>query len=124
MTSEEFKRIMGEELDLVPAQWAARLDNVVFLTADEAEGGDDLLGLYQGVPLTKRDTSYGIGGTMPDTITLYRLPILREAAETGTDPWIIIRETLWHEIAHYFGFEENEVMLREEERTNRFKNRE
>ena len=83
-----------------------------------------MLGLYHGIPLTERGSEYGVGGTMPDTITLYRLPILEEASEMDRAfrdaVRIVVRETLWHEVGHYFGLPEHGVNEREEEGTNRF----
>ena len=57
-----------------------------------------------------------MGTTMPDTITLYRLPIERAAAEDNLPVSQVIRETIWHEVAHHFGMDEHEVRQRESER--------
>lgn len=117
---EEFEKIVAEEIDRVPHEWKNRLRNVAFLIEEESpEGEPELLGLYQGVPLTERGDGEGL--VMPDTITLYRLPILRAAEEDGIDPRIVVRETLWHEIGHYFGLDEEEIHLREDEGSNRFR---
>ncbi|HEY1037000.1 MAG TPA: metallopeptidase family protein [Candidatus Paceibacterota bacterium] len=128
MSAEEFERIVHEELELVPEKWNDRLGNVAFLVEDEPDPedrGDDvagtLLGLYKGVPATERGDMYGLGMTLPDTITLYRLPILQAAEEDGIEPRIVIRETLWHEIAHHFGFEEEDVGRREDDGTNQYR---
>jgi len=69
-----------------------------------------------------RGGEYGIGMTMPDTITLYRLPLLEEADALGGGEEGLrraVRETIWHEVAHYFGFDERAVNAREEDGTNR-----
>lgn len=76
---------------------------------------ETLLGHYHGIPMTERGANYGIGETLPDTITIFRLPILEEA---GDDPHAVervIAETIFHEVAHYFGMNEHEVRMREEE---------
>ncbi len=84
----------------------------------KAEGlGDDemLLGLYKGIPLSERGENYGVGITLPDTITLYQVPI-EQAAEDKKDVREVIAETIWHEFAHHFGMDEHEVQEREERR--------
>ncbi len=129
LTPIEFERVVAEEWPkAVPEKFRARVRNVEVLVEDEpsdevrrAEGleeGETLLGLYTGIPLTERGSEYGVGATMPDTITLYRLPILDEAAETGGDVRAVVRDTLWHECAHYFGMEEHDVRHREDSGTN------
>src|SRR5690349_193717 len=95
MEEAEFKAIALEAWEAVPEKWKKGLSNVALLVEDEpsdevreAEGlqtGETLLGIYQGVPLTARGAEYGVGITMPDTITLYRLPILEEATELTDD---------------------------------------
>lgn len=100
-----------------------KVQNVALLVEDEPsaevreqEGlqeGETLLGLYQGIPATLRGDTYGIGPTLPDTITLYRLPIEEAAREDGQDIRTVIAETIWHEFAHYFGMDEREVRFRE-----------
>lgn len=120
MTPEDFEKLVAEEIDLIPEEWTGKIKNVAFLTEDESPKGEpELLGLYQGIPATERGDSYGM--VLPDTITLYRLPILQAAEEEGVNPRIIVRETLWHEIAHHFGFDEDAVQVREDERSNRFR---
>jgi predicted Zn-dependent protease with MMP-like domain len=119
MTPEEFEKLVAEALAHVPEKFAKRLKNVAILIEDTSEGGN-LLGLYHGVPLATRGDTYGVGGTLPDTITLYRLPILAEAASTGREVAEVVRDTVWHEIAHYFGFDEHSINEREDEGSNRY----
>jgi predicted Zn-dependent protease with MMP-like domain len=128
-----FETIIAEEFERIPQKWKARLSNVVLLAEDEpsaavreAEGlapDETLLGLYYGVPHTARGEGYGVGDLiLPDTITIYRLPTLDEAG--SDDPEAVrkvVRETLWHEIAHHFGFEEDAVMHREQEGSNKYR---
>jgi predicted Zn-dependent protease with MMP-like domain len=131
MDEMEFRTLVEEEFDAMPARYKARLANVALLVEDEPdaetreteglEGEETLLGYYRGVPLTERGDSYGAGATLPDTITLYRLPIIKAAHEDGLDIRTVARETLWHEVAHYFGFDEVAVMRREDEGTNSWK---
>jgi predicted Zn-dependent protease with MMP-like domain len=89
------------------------------MRSEKTEGlGDDetLLGYYQGIPLTARGENYGVGVTMPDTITLYQWPIEDAAAEDGLPVAQVIAETIWHEFAHFFGMDEHEVRHREDVR--------
>jgi predicted Zn-dependent protease with MMP-like domain len=89
-----------------------------------------LLGYYLGTPLAARGDFYGIGATMPDTITIYQLPILEMADdELGPDALDadfeervkqIVAETVWHEFAHHFGMDEHEVRAREAQRDTPF----
>lgn len=141
MEEAEFERIAGREWDAMPEKFRAHVENVALLVEDEPgedlrklEGlaeGETLLGHYHGIPNTLRGAEYGVGATLPDTITLYRLPLLEEAQELmeengGTYEENItraIRETLWHEVGHYFGFDEERVREREDEGTNRFNDR-
>ncbi len=120
MDKEEFERVVAEALNAVPVRFAAKLKNVAILIEEGTENGD-LLGLYHGVALTERGDNYGVGMTLPDTITLYRLPILRAAAEDGIEVAQVVQDTVWHEIAHYFGMDELGVEAREDEGTNQYK---
>lgn len=138
MTEEEFKRIAGEVWEAMPKRSRQKVENVALLVEDEPseevrtrEGlreGETLLGLYHGVPNTERGSEYGIAGTLPDTITLYRLPLLREGEEIANERIrsleegvrIAVEETIWHEVGHYFGFGEEHINHREGEGTNRF----
>lgn len=134
MSEHEFEQIAEGEWARMPERFKREIVNVALLIEDEVseeireleglEEGDTLLGLYQGIPLTERGSEYGVGMTMPDTITLYRLPILEEAEEMDRAfrdaVRIVVRETLWHEVGHYFGLPEHEVNEREDEGTNRF----
>ena len=136
MNETEFSDLATALWNRVPEKFKQRIQNVALLIEDEPsirvreeEGlgeGDTLLGLYQGIPQTLRGEGYGVGPTLPDTITLYRLPILRAAEEDASGESLrehIVRvtaETLWHEIGHYVGLSEEEIHEREEEGTNMF----
>ncbi|MCI0479091.1 metallopeptidase family protein [Candidatus Uhrbacteria bacterium] len=74
--------------------------------AEQGLGPDETLcGLYDGVPTTER--SYEEGWMMPDKVTLYRLPILDEAEEDGRLIEDVIRDVIWHEVAHHVGLDED-----------------
>lgn len=126
MSRREFEKLAREAVWLIPEKFRERIQNVALLVEDEPsdevrrreglKADETLLGLYHGIPNIERGDSYGIGPTVPDTITLYRLPIEEEARESGKDIRTVIAETVWHECAHYFGMEENEVRRREDAR--------
>jgi predicted Zn-dependent protease with MMP-like domain len=99
----EFERLVSEALDSIPPELGQVMSNVVVLVEDEAPPGEDLLGLYEGVPLTERDGWYA--GVLPDTITIYRLPILR-ICDTEADVVDEVRTTVIHEVAHHFGIDD------------------
>ena len=93
-------------LDELPPALAAALENVAVVVEDEHPDDPDLYGLYEGVPLTER-TSWD-GGHLPDRITIYRRPL----EEEFTDPAELreeIRITVLHELAHYFGIDEDRL---------------
>ncbi len=94
-----FEELVAEALDGIPEALGRRMDNVVVQVQDQARDRH-LLGLYQGIPLTERDT-YG-GLAMPDRITIYRLPILR-LCHNAEDVRRQVRVTVVHEVAHHFG---------------------
>jgi predicted Zn-dependent protease with MMP-like domain len=107
LTSDEFEKIVIDELDELPDEMVDGLENLVFVTEDRPEDGSlDLLGLYEGVALTERDR-YGFG-ELPDRIVLYREPLLA-VAETLEELRDEIHVTLVHEIAHYYGIDDDEL---------------
>jgi len=120
---DELEEYIDAGIAALAPEYRAKIENVAILVEDEPsdevrerEGlsrHETLLGLYHGVPLAVRGDGYGVGETMPDTITLYRKPILAEAHETDGDVARVVRETIWHEFGHYFGLDEDEVRRRE-----------
>ncbi|MDY7000143.1 MAG: metallopeptidase family protein, partial [Actinomycetota bacterium] len=74
MSPQRFEELVGDALDLLPPQLASAIDNVVILVADRNAEEPDLLGLYEGVALTERDSFYA--GSLPDTISIYRDALL------------------------------------------------
>ncbi len=123
---EDFERYIEEGIAALAPRYRDKIHNVAVLVEDEPspevrarEGLHDdetLLGLYHGIPLSERGDGYGLGETLPDTITLYRIPICAEASATDGDVARVVRETVWHEFGHYFGLDEHEVRKREGER--------
>lgn len=104
MTPDEFDELVADGLDAVPQELLDMLDNVVFLVEDEPENGAELLGLYEGIPLTQRTEPWG-PAQLPDRITIFRGPtqrMCRDADEVRREVAI----TVVHEIAHHFGIDD------------------
>jgi predicted Zn-dependent protease with MMP-like domain len=108
MSREEFEEAVGDALDLVPEGLAALIDNVVVLVEEEPSPDEpDLLGLYEGTPVTERD-GWWAAGSLPDRITIYRGPTLR-MCEDVQDVVDEVAVTVVHEIAHYFGIDDDRL---------------
>lgn len=117
MNRKSFERLVARGIDRIPIEFRAKFHNLVFQVegwADEetldSVGFDDerdLLGYYLGTPLPERGLDFG--GALPDVIFLYQGAIELYAEESGTPLMRVIRETLLHEVAHYFGFSEEEM---------------
>ncbi|NLE79805.1 MAG: metallopeptidase family protein [Rhodococcus sp.] len=106
MSSERFDELVGDALDQIPPQLTAALDNVVILVDDRNDEDPDLLGLYHGIALTERDSHYG--GSLPDTITVYRDALL-DMCSSESEVVHEVAVTVIHEVAHYFGIEEDRL---------------
>ena len=107
MGTQEFEEAVGDALDEVPAELMALLDNVVFLVEDEPPAEDpDLLGVYDGTPLTERGD--GWAGALPDRITIFRGPLTR-MCEDRDELLDEIAVTVVHEIAHHFGIDDTRL---------------
>jgi predicted Zn-dependent protease with MMP-like domain len=98
-------RLVEEAVESIPEQFRERLSNVDFVV-EEVPGGELLLGLYQGVPLTERDAGYF--GVLPDRIVLFRRPI-EARARSDADLAELVREVVIHEVAHYFGIDDDRL---------------
>jgi predicted Zn-dependent protease with MMP-like domain len=106
MDPRRFDDLVSDALDLIPAELAAAFDNVVILVEGRNPEEPDLLGLYEGVALTERDSSYA--GSLPDTITIYRDALL-EMCESDDELVEEVRITVIHEIAHHFGIDDDRI---------------
>jgi predicted Zn-dependent protease with MMP-like domain len=109
MTPEEFELAVADGLDLVPPDLTAHMKNVVVLIEEEPppDEPDDLLGLYEGVPLTERETGWG-AVEMPDRITIFRGPTLRYCEDLEEVAYEV-GVTVVHEIAHHFGIDDERL---------------
>jgi predicted Zn-dependent protease with MMP-like domain len=95
-----FGRLVEDALDSLPTELGQVMRNVAVVVADEGNS-PNLLGLYQGVPLTRRSAA-SYGGVLPDRITIYRLPICRRCASED-EVAARVRTVVIHEIGHHFG---------------------
>jgi len=116
MTRKEFRRLVTEVLETLPAEFASRIENVEIVVEDEPTDGqirgagldprdDTLFGLYEGIPLEARGHDYA---ALPDKISIFYRPIV----ETYTSIAEIrdeIRTTVLHEIAHFFGIDDQDL---------------
>ena len=103
-----FEKYAQDVLDSLPSDLRTRMSNVEIVVEEEPPQGQRLLGLYQGVPLTRRGSHYG--GVLPDKITIYRGPLLRLYAH---DPERLRREVnrvVLHEVAHHFGISDERLI--------------
>ena len=108
MGREEFEGAVSDALDSVPEELARMMSNVVILVEDDAPPDDpDLLGLYEGTPLTERG-EWWAAGSLPDRITVFRNPTLA-ICETRDDVVEEVRVTVVHEIAHHFGIDDDRL---------------
>ncbi|MEU1623782.1 metallopeptidase family protein [Streptomyces sp. NPDC020096] len=107
MSREEFEELVGSALDRIPSELAQAMDNIAVFVDDEPDpSGPELMGLYEGTPLTERGEWYA--GVLPDRITIYMGPILRSCEE----PEQVVHEvavTVVHEVAHHFGIEDDRL---------------
>ncbi|AGM26750.1 metallopeptidase family protein [Mycobacteroides abscessus] len=106
MGEQRFEELVSDALDAIPPQLAAAIDNVVVLVQDHHPEDPELLGLYEGVALTERDSFYA--GALPDTITIYREPLL-EMCSSEQEVVDEVTITVIHEIAHHFGIDDERL---------------
>jgi predicted Zn-dependent protease with MMP-like domain len=119
--SATVERYVQEALSELPPAYAERIENVVFVVRREPgrreraslglRAGQELYGLYQGLPLTVRGTGYGLPGyhmAMPDRISIFWLPLVRDFEDNGRLRRQV-KKTVFHEIAHYFGMSDDDL---------------
>lgn len=116
MSDEDFEKLVKEAVSELPENIRAKMENVA-ITIDQKPGAEQLqetgvrqnnflLGLYEGVPQSA--WGRGFGGNLPDKITIFRESIER-FAKTDEEIKNLVKNVVWHEIAHHFGFDEREV---------------
>ena len=115
MSPKEFDKLVERAIAKIPPRFLRRMHNVAFIV--EPQGSSpNLLGLYVGRPLTER--SVGEGFVLPDRILIFQRPHERMARSIGHLEKLI-HETVWHEVAHYFGMDEGQVRRAERRRARR-----
>jgi predicted Zn-dependent protease with MMP-like domain len=120
MDREKFEALVKEGIDAIPVRFLEKLNNVDIVIEDEPSEErmkkmhlgkySKLFGLYEGIPQTKR---IYYSGVLPDKITIFKRPI-EEVASGDEQIKEIVKNTVWHEIAHHFGM--NEEMVRKVEK--------
>ena len=124
MDHDEFEKIVVEGIQAIPEKFLEKLDNVDIVieerpTREQLEklkikNNDQLLGLYEGVPKTER---WNYAQVLPDKITIFKNSI-KKIAHSEKEIKEIVRDTVWHEIAHHFGMSEKQVKDSEIKRRN------
>lgn len=104
MPLARFEAMVGEALDGLPPALGKLMRNVAVVVDDGGDG--TLLGLYQGVPLTERDSEYSM--VLPDRITIFRRTILA-ICNTEQDVVDEVRATVIHEVGHHFGITDDRL---------------
>ncbi len=112
MKREDFEKLVAEALDELPEHIQKKMDNVA-ITVEEGSVKGPYLGLYQGVPQTVYGRGFGM--VLPDKITIFQLPLER-VARSHEELKEVVKNVVWHEIAHHFGFDEKEVRRLEKKR--------
>jgi len=108
MSRDDFEDAVRDALDEIPEELAAQMSNVVVLVEDDPPADDpDLLGVYDGVPLTERGEFWAMG-SLPDRITIFRNPTLA-MCQTRAEVVEEVAVTVVHEIAHHFGIEDDRL---------------
>jgi predicted Zn-dependent protease with MMP-like domain len=122
MTLHEFEEQVERAISTIPQQFLSRVENLSFQVQDWADRETlvavglndpcDLLGYYMGWPLTERTSDYG--SCPPDLIIIYQKAVEKYVEDTGLPLERVLRETVVHELAHYFGFSEEEMEIIEQ----------
>ena len=105
---ERFETYAREGLDSLPPDLRAEMSNVEIVVEEEPPGGQPLLGLYQGIPLTRRGSFYS--GALPDKITIYRGPLERLYGRDQETLRREVKRVVLHEIAHHFGISDERLI--------------
>ncbi|MBU4284943.1 metallopeptidase family protein [Patescibacteria group bacterium] len=124
MDREKFEELVRQGIEAIPKKFLEKMNNVDIVVEDEPTEGQieklklrkdaKLFGLYEGIPQTKRGFYAGV---LPDKITIFQKPI-EETCFNDEQIKEIVKKTVWHEIAHHFGMDEERVRSAEKRRSN------
>lgn len=115
MQETEFEKLVEEAIASLPDNIRKKMDNVE-VVIEQGEPNGRYLGLYQGIPKTAYGRGFGMN--LPDKITIFQSPI-ENSAKTAESIKELVRSTIWHEVAHHFGFSEKGVRDLETRRKNK-----
>ena len=117
MNDDEFQKLVDEAVTSIPKEFLEKLENVAIVIEDwpnshqlrnlKLSKNNLLFGLYEGVPQTRRGR-YGIGATLPDKITIFKLPLMMVSGDYQMLKKNVA-DTVVHEIAHHFGMSEDDI---------------
>lgn len=105
MENDLFENLISEAVAALPENIRSKLSNVEITMEEGGSPNNSLFGLYHGVSQLNRGSSYGMGPTLPDKITIYKGTIEKFAQGESAIPGLV-RRVVWHEIGHHFGFDE------------------
>ena len=108
MNEFDYLSVVQDALDSLPAELRAAMSNVEIVAEDEPPHGQPLLGLYEGIPLTRRTSSYA--GALPDKITIFRGPLERLARGDDARLRREVHHVVIHEVAHHFGISDERLI--------------
>ncbi len=122
MELSEFNKLVNESVEALPERIKKKLNNVEIIVEEGDSPNNSLFGLYQGISQLRRGSSYGLGPTLPDKITIWKGTIEKYAFwESKGDlktadlkTMSMVRRVVWHEIGHHFGFDEKGIRKLEE----------
>lgn len=114
--SKTFNKFVSESIDNIPLKYAKHIDNLAFVVEEQPteeqrrkfklRGSQTLFGLYEGVPLTRRGSGYSL--VLPDKITLFSKPLM-QASGNLKELKDNVANTVWHEVAHYYGLGHDQI---------------
>lgn len=117
MEKEQFENLINQAVAALPENIKAKLSNVEIVLEEGASPNNSLFGLYHGVSQLNRGSTYGMGGVLPDKITIYKGTIEMFANGEANIP-SLVRRVVWHEIGHHFGFNEEQIRKLEQKWQN------
>ena len=108
MEKEQFENLINQAVEALPQNIQQKLNNVEIVLEEGDSPNNSLFGLYHGVSQLHRGSTYGMGGVLPDKITIWKGTIEKFAGPESNIP-SLVRRVVWHEIGHHFGFNEEEI---------------